>query len=339
MDYQKKVLALKQVTQGFSVSIKPVSAIARIESENGVSDFYLSTINIAPARQGCYRCYICDGKDNLFEFDLGARPLSFHTQFAVCPFVEKGFAVGIYFVKDHLPTPVCFACSESFFVDKTALNKKVAEKCLLKYKNTAREPIEKESPLVDEYKTLKEIYDDEAVATENYYETEKQIQTSQEKIEEFSRERISHKNEFFDCRSQEETSKGAQGFDCAKNETPAFDCKNNQERYYLTVQKELEDVFNKFEKELDLCARFEQSRWAKINYAKDKFYVVGVINQDGYPKYVCYGVPDDNPQKPPKELEGFCSFVKTFPNTPKKQGYWMMFQDADSGRCIRQPND
>ena len=336
MDYDKKVLVLKQINGGFSTTDKPVSAIARVECENGVGDFFLSVINLAPVSEAQYFAYFCDGQKRIFEFNLGVRPLSFHAQFPYPPSVEKGFAVGVYFVKDYLPTPVCLGFSQGCGVDKTSLNKLVAEKCLACYKSPPKEqPKDSEIALsVPPILYTPAEYDDEAVATENYYEKEDILPTDKQIIQEFSREHLSYKNEFIDSPNQEKTFQGTQGFSGREDETFADYFQSREKDFFSTVREELQDLFDKFESEIDLCNRFPFSKWAKITYAKDKFYVVGVVKENGYPKYVCYGVPDDNPTTPPRQLQGFCSFVKLFPDSSEKRGYWMMFQDARTGKCI-----
>lgn len=337
MDYDKKVLVLKQVNGGFSTTDKPVSAIARVESENGVSDFFLSVINLAPVSEAQYFAYFCDGEGRLFDFDLGVRPLSFHAQFPYPPNVEKGFAVGVYFIKDYLPTPVCLGFGQGCRIDKTSLSKMVAENCLAYYKSPPKEQpkVSKTALSVPPILSTPTEYDDEAVATENYYENEVLLPSDGQMIQEFSREHLSYKNEFIDSPNQEKTRESTQGFSSREDETFASRFQNDkQQNYYSTVKDELEDIFNKFESESDLCSLFPSSKWAKINYAKDKFYVVGLVVENGAPKYVCYGVPDDNPTTPPRQLQGFCSFVKLFPNSNERRGYWMMFQDAKTGKCI-----
>jgi hypothetical protein len=77
------------------------------------------------------------------------------------------------------------------------------------------------------------------------------------------------------------------------------------------------------------------SKWVKIYYSNTQYYVVGLVYNDGRERYVCYGVPSKYSPIPPKELEGFCSFVPLSVFDMKGDGYWMMFQDAITGNCIR----
>ena len=99
------------------------------------------------------------------------------------------------------------------------------------------------------------------------------------------------------------------------------------------MKDQLQNIFDKFEAYDKLNCIFPQSQWAKVNYSKDMFYVVGVIKENQTEKYICYGVPAQNSKKPPKELDGFCKFI-ALDNCPEYIGFWIMFQDAQNGKCI-----
>ena len=73
----------------------------------------------------------------------------------------------------------------------------------------------------------------------------------------------------------------------------------------------------------------------KINYSQSGYYVVGVINENKTPKYICYGVPAVYSKTPPKELDGFCTFIPLSIFSLDGDGFWMMFQDAVTGECIK----
>ena len=63
--------------------------------------------------------------------------------------------------------------------------------------------------------------------------------------------------------------------------------------------------------------------------------IVGLVKEGGKEKYICYGVPAVYSKEPPKELKGFCSFIPLSVFDMKGDGYWMMFQDAVTGECIK----
>ena len=99
--------------------------------------------------------------------------------------------------------------------------------------------------------------------------------------------------------------------------------------------EELEQMLNKFPREDALLSVFPDSSWVRINYSDDKYYVVGVVKEMGREKYICYGVPSEYSENPPEELKGFCSFIPLSVFSVKGDGYFMMFQDAVTGECIK----
>ena len=354
MDYLKKVSVLKQIVEGFGCGEKKVSAIARLECENGVADFYLSVINIATVTQGEYYAYLCDQNQTLYSFPLGKRPVSFNAHLPSVPLIDKGFCVGICFVLDHLPTLFCFSKTDGFNLDQTFLKKKIADQWLNEHKTyllsqkdvltdlpkkpEIEEPPTKQipsdpTPLPEQ--VFQSLYDDQAVATENYFDTDDKIQLKLEEIKELDSERYCNKNEVFDCRKQKEEVQ-SQACDYGfQNETNFSNCKNEQEPpYYLTVKDELDKIFATFEAEVPLCNMFAKSKWAKIRYSHNHYYVVGLLTKNDHERYICYGVPDVFSKTPPKEFDGFCVFLPCDPTKPEDKGYWMMFQDAVTGRCV-----
>ena len=64
---------------------------------------------------------------------------------------------------------------------------------------------------------------------------------------------------------------------------------------------------------------------------------MGVIKEDNLPKYICYGVPGAYSETPPKELDGYCTFIPLSVFDIMGDGFWMMFQDAITGECILKP--
>ncbi len=340
MAWIKSTVALKQVCDKFAISGKRATAICRIESENGVSDLHFSVVNLSPAIDGEYHLYLIDSLSELFSFNLPAKPTSINYPLINCPNLERGFAVGLYYVKDCLPTTVLFAKTENCAVDMQTLNKRVAEKCLTtlkKIQTTVKEEPSKKIELQTTVKNTDDIqkqYDDEAVATENYFLIDDKINIKLDKIKEFDRERISDENEPFDNSNQKEKEISQTDASLLSDETASCSCQSQQDDYFLTVKDDLERIFTCFSSELPLCNLFPDSRWARITYSKNKYYVVGVIKEMGSEKYICYGIPDRYSKTPPKELDGYCVFVPLSKNDEQGDGYWMMFQDAKTGNCI-----
>ena len=178
------------------------------------------------------------------------------------------------------------------------------------------------------------LYDDEAVATENYYEDEDDNKVRQKlsAIKELSSEYIRSESGDGAIFRPQEKGQSQKDFDLSQNET--HDRNGEITPYYATVKNELDGIFEKYPRETALERAIGGSRFVKINYAEDKYYVVGVITENDKEKYICYGVPSPYRDTPPKELAGYCSFVPLSIFDLKGNGYFIMFQDALTGKCV-----
>ncbi len=349
MSYEKKVLVLRQIADGYSLGGKQVSGIVRVECENGVCDFYLSLINLLSVNDGSYHLFIADTNKKIYTFDVGKRPTSIAKKLLPCPDLSKGLAVSLCFIRDNLPYQVLGGASPDCPVNLAKLNSIVADTCLSSFKAQQKEAVPcdqssntskpVETPLDCEFNPT--TYDDEAVATENYFDTDQKIQNKLNAIKEWDFEDCSYEDELFDSPSKEETSK-KQTCGCQPKNEASF-CTGGEfsqkTPYYLTAKSELQELFDKFPPENCLKGIFPDSRWVKINYAQNKYYLVGVIKENQTEKYICYGVPARYSQTPPKELAGFCSFIPLSVYDMHGDGFWMIFQDAVTGNCLTPNQD
>ena len=104
--------------------------------------------------------------------------------------------------------------------------------------------------------------------------------------------------------------------------------------YYEKIKNELEELFKKHNHEILLEKLISQSKFCKIIYEENKYYVVGLIYENHVPQFICYGIPSYNKNEPPRQLKGFSSYIPTNPNNPKELGYWIMYQSAEDGSTI-----
>ncbi len=360
MRYDKKIVVLKEIAQGYSVNKKPVSGIVRVEIEDGVANLFLSFVNFCACRRGAYAFYLTDGDGGRFYYDLGVRPASFARVMERLPEIKKGFAAGVCLIEDDLPTLVAFGRSDESEFTVTDIKSVAAEQCLilrkqrLKSAKVAEIPIKKEESTARTIDPAEEIeadravrtggtgitdmtgeanatedcvYDDEAVATENYYETEGEQDENdggwfQDKSAYFGGGKGKGAKPSDDCGVQDEDSV-MDGEDFSE-ERP----------YYLTVKEELNEIFDKFPEETSLKKLFPDSEFSRVNYSADKFYVVGLIREGGREKYICYGVHGAYSENAPAELAPYCSFIPISIFDLAGDGYWMMFQSATTGECI-----
>lgn len=337
--FSKKIIVIKQMTEGYSASPKSVCGICRLEKENGVLTALSSFIGFAALTEGTYRLYIVGDNKTVIEKDIGKIPtsLELHSESALS--LDHGISVGVWAIKDDIPLLVAYQKSDDAKLTLKEYGAVVINEIIAERKAREREKefvLEKKPsntpappPALNEKFTL---YNDEAVATENYFDTDDEIRKKLENIKELTYEHIRTENDVDDSFRTQTAEKGEEDASLSQNETDAG--RSEVVPYYLSVKSELDGIFGKFPAETALEQAISGSRFAKVYYADDKYYVVGIIKENDKEKYICYGVPSHYRETPPKELAGFCSFVPLSIFDLKGEGYFMMFQDAISGRCV-----
>jgi hypothetical protein len=103
-------------------------------------------------------------------------------------------------------------------------------------------------------------------------------------------------------------------------------------RYYISVKDQLDKLFQSNPPDEKLNSLMPDTYWVRVEIGPDQYYVVGLIGEG--PDYIGYGVPGAYSVNPPKELQGYCKWLALDKNNPKGEGYWMMYQDAESGQSI-----
>ena len=81
----------------------------------------------------------------------------------------------------------------------------------------------------------------------------------------------------------------------------------------------------------ELNDTMQDSFWVKVPFKDSRFFSVGLLQKDGRPCYIAYGVPG-RIDRPPCD-EGF-SFFATKNNIV---GFWIICQDTTTGLAAEQP--
>lgn len=312
MAYNKKFIVLKELFKGYSVNGKPLSGIVRAESQDGVTAVNLSLIGFTTLTEGKYFAVISFGNGKNFTFDLGTNPVTFFTQLSI-DFTD--FACLIVHIADEV-TPVAFGSIENSGITATSLTESLNFE--IKNKKTTQTEITPKTDIQVQTPT----YDDETVATENYYlYDDKEEQNEQSLFTKNVRPDAQSKNQRGGEKEEIEMFEDAQSV--------AF----NEENYYLKVKDDLDKLFATMPPDTALNKSLPSSKWVKINYGEENHYVVGIIFKDSEPEYICYGVPAKYNEKPPKELDGICSFIPLSVFDMQGDGYWVIFQSAITGKC------
>ena len=109
-----------------------------------------------------------------------------------------------------------------------------------------------------------------------------------------------------------------------------------QDSFFDGVKEQIESLFNRYPEDEILKQIIPNSKWVKIDYEdKGEYYVVGLLYENDKIKYVCYGVPSTYSDEPPKELKGFAGWLPIDAGKEQGFGYWITYQDAESGETVK----
>lgn len=333
MNYVKKMCILRQIKQGFSGDGKALSGLIKVEQYGKNLAVEVSVINFAPLSSGEYFCLLSDGKGKTEMLSLRGKSI-FNILSDID--VSGGFCAVVCYVKNEV-LPIAYGINGNgdydwkrilnaslppVFPNSNGISAELAD-TQTPVENTAK--TEPAAPTQNE-NTEKE-YDDERVATENYFkENENEHEQPEQVIE--------------DARTQSANQEqGAEsGANLAENGNSAgvlHPFKRNADGYYHAVKEEIEELFRTYPKDDSLSDAFAYSEWVRV-YGEENApqYLVGVLFEDGTARYICYALSSKQDEPPPKEIENVCVFV---PRSAllNADGFYVIFQSAESGECIR----
>lgn len=339
MNYVKKMCILRQARQGFSGDGKTLSGLIKIEQYGKNLAIEVSVINFAPLVSGEYYCLISDGKGKTEMLSLRGKSL-----FNILSDLDisQGFCGVICFVKNDV-VPVAYGINGNGSYDwQTILNAALppvfprsenAEKAEKSETAVAEiDEAEKNEPTVYELNTpnvaLAPSYNDETVATENYYQEE----------QENEREQPSEISENARAQSPAENEREETGINASENvdvDDLRHPFETDGEGYYRAVKSEIDELFEKYPRDQTLVGAFSCSEWARIKGEENApEYLVGVIFDDGKAKYICYALSARDKDDPPEEIRDCAAFVPVSALDENK-GYFVIFQSATTGECIK----
>lgn len=304
--YSKSIAVIKGLKEGFSADGGPLTGVIKIERYGRAIRAEVTKINFAPLSEGKYLTGITDGKNTVvFEGDIYEGDAEID--------VSCGFASLICFAGGQL-SPIASAVSGNYQGEALGI-KSYMEKL--------------ERAEVATQGGQNEQYEDEAIAEDNYYEYAQADEGGGAVRENTQKEEGGSQalqNEEIACTVQKEN--GAEREAGLNKKNPL----SRGSAFYDKMKNEIEGLLSAYPEESELCALIEGSKWVKINYGDGKYYVFGVIYSGGNPEYLCYGVPAEGGLNPPESMEGLASFL---PVNADGDGYWVMYQDADTGASIK----
>lgn len=307
MSYTKNIAVIRGLKSGFSADGGPLSGLVKAEKYGSSLKVEVSLINFAPLTEGRYVAAVSDGRrtcvldgltfEGYSEVDTG-----------------KGFAALICFVKNGV-NPVASAVCGNFQAAAIGIREEIEKQERINAEEPA--PVKK-----TEKREERIVYEDEALAQENYYEYE-QADKDGGSVRENPQKKEDGQNLF-----KNETAFGAFQKEGGLGGLAHGDC------FYGRMKDEIQKVLESYPAESALENTVENSRWVRINYGDNKYYVFGLIYSGGKPHYICYGVPAADSRRPPESLSGLASFIPASPDNAES-GYWIMYQDAATGASVK----
>ena len=110
---------------------------------------------------------------------------------------------------------------------------------------------------------------------------------------------------------------------------------NQKERslksFYEIVAPKLDEIFETNPPCEELNNLVPSSRWATIVVSECEKYYVGIIYENMEVKFIAYAVDGIYAPTPPSQLEPNAQWLPSNSLFPEKNGYWLMFQNAETG--------
>lgn len=317
MNYMKKMCILRQAKQGFSGDGKTLSGLVKVEQYGKNTAIEVSIINFAPLVSGEYYCLLSDthGKTELL-------PLRGKSLFNILSDMDisEGFCAIICFIKNEI-TPIAYGVNGHGSYDW----KKILHATLPPSKGKTEQDKTAVAEAVSEEKS--EGYDDETLATENYYREEENEQSVSNEDSENAQTQSADQ----DAESKAGLNPSEDGND--QGVRPAFT--TDSDGYYRSVKDEIDELLKNYPADETLKGAFSCSEWVRVKGEENApQYLVGVVYDDGKAKYICYALVAEDKNSPPEEIREVCSFVPASPFDTDK-GFFVIFQSAATGECIK----
>lgn len=121
-----------------------------------------------------------------------------------------------------------------------------------------------------------------------------------------------------------------------KMENEDNEIKDKSNKFYDEMKEQIDSLFANNPSEDYLMELLPNSKWVKVNIDDNgDYYVLGLIYDEDKLKYICYGVPGVYQKYPPRELSGYPVWFPLDENKPEGFGYWLSYQDSDSGESVK----
>lgn len=108
-----------------------------------------------------------------------------------------------------------------------------------------------------------------------------------------------------------------------------------KENFFDEMKPHIDKLFKDNPNDEYLEKILPNSKFVRVQLDDDNYYVLGLIYDDDQIAYICYGVPGFYQNTPPRELSGYPIWVPIDKDKEKDFGYWLSYQDAQSGESVK----
>lgn len=106
--------------------------------------------------------------------------------------------------------------------------------------------------------------------------------------------------------------------------------------FYAKVKPQIDLLFADNKRDNVLEDILPESEFIKIaNNSTSDYYVFGLIKEKGSVRYICYGIPAENVDDKPFNLDGYYQWLPLDVDNPEGVGYYLAYQDAETGDNIK----
>ena len=329
MAYEKRVCVVHQIKKGFAADGGDLSGAVYAERLGSELTITPRLLGLSPLKEGRYALsFSAEGKHFCLPLESGA-PILVHD----APSIKEGFSVLLCYLRtdaepiayghcgvSNVPADVLLAATQqgdtqrrrkipvplSPFETPAPVSPNVPTAPGVPVPDSTV-PEEEDAPKAHSFRG--QSYNDDAIAASDYFRA--------------------HADEAASRHGGEEAQDLTGGGDPSAHEAPLFP--DGALTYYNSVREKLDEAFARFPKDDGLSKVFPQSEWVKTESGAR----IGVIYHDGRPRYLCVAV--EKKGDAPKELGDKAVFVPKDAFT-KDEGYYVVFQDADTGEMVTVSN-
>ena len=105
--------------------------------------------------------------------------------------------------------------------------------------------------------------------------------------------------------------------------------------FFFAVKPQLDEMFVRYPAEDRLNAIVPNSKWVRVDTDEGDYYVLGVLYDLSTPIFICYGIPGMRNVAPPREIADVCVWLPLSADEPDGGGFWIIYQSAENGKCVR----